>query len=165
MSETKSILEKVKELVFEEETIAVAKIELMDVTTADGVILRTEEVVVGATITVVDAEGVEAPANGDYSLEDGTVIKTEEGVITEVVVAEIEEEEEQEMEAEANPLAKDVADLKEAVKSILVKFEALDMSFSKFKEEPAVEEVKLSKREIKISEKDNLLKSIANYRK
>ena len=168
MSEEKSIIDKVKDLVFETETTKVVEevkeIELMDVTTADGVVLRVESMEAGSSIVVV-ADDMESPANGEYTLEDGTVIKAEEGLISEVVVAEVEETEEQEMEEEVNPLEKDVADLKEAVATILEKFETLNENFSKLKDEPAEKEVKLSKKDVKVSAKADLLSGLKSFRK
>jgi predicted trehalose synthase len=80
-------------------------VELEDIRKVDGTILRIEPAIeVGATVQVIgeDAELIEAP-DGDHELESGDVIKTEGGVIIEVIAVEGEPEEvvEEEMSEEA----------------------------------------------------------------
>ncbi len=68
-------------------------IALEDVKLVDGTILRIEPAIeVGATVQVIgeDAEMVEAP-DGEHELESGDVIKTEGGVIIEIIAVESEE--------------------------------------------------------------------------
>ena len=161
----KSLIEKVKDLVFEAETPTpeVETVELMEVKTADGAILKAENMEVGTPITLVDAEGMETPAEGDYTLEDGTVVKVAEGLIAEVVVAEIEEEEEQEME-EVNPLEQKVADLTYKLDEVLSKFSSLNDAFEAFKSEPAKEEIKLSKKDVKLSSRESALDKLRKFK-
>jgi hypothetical protein len=66
----------------------------LDAKLVDGTIVRIEpDVEVGASVKVIDEEANEIDApDGDHELEDGTVIRTEGAVITEVIEAEVEEE-------------------------------------------------------------------------
>jgi len=82
-------------------------IALEDVKLVDGTILRIEPAIeVGATVQVIgeDAEMVEAP-DGEHELESGDVIKTEGGVIIEIIAVESEEVVEEEMSEEAPVVA------------------------------------------------------------
>ena len=67
--------------------------KFVEATTSAGV-LKTEgeSFVVGGTATITGEDGVEVPAEGEYTLENGMVIKCEAGVITEVMEAEAAEE-------------------------------------------------------------------------
>lgn len=61
-------------------------------TTADGTILKYEgSLAEGTNVVVVGVDGVETPAEGAYTLEDGTVINCEAGVVTSVGAAEAEQ--------------------------------------------------------------------------
>ena len=168
MSEEKTLIEKVKELVFEKETpkeeVKETPVELAEVTTADGVVLKYENLEAGTAIAVVDAEGVESPASGDYTLEDGTVIVTEEGAVVEVKEVEVEEKEEEELAEEVNPLEEKVTALESKLDEVLAKFETLSEGFAAFKAEPAEEEVKLSKKAVEVSSRENALQGIKNFR-
>lgn len=62
---------------------------------ADGTMVATpsDDFVVGAELYVIDADGNPQPApDGEHTLEDGAVVTTVGGVITEIAVAEVEEE-------------------------------------------------------------------------
>lgn len=76
----KGIWTKIMAILSEEE-------KMMEITTTEGVTLVADEMVEGAAIQVMDAEGglVPAPA-GEYEAEDGTkIVVEEEGVIGAVV--------------------------------------------------------------------------------
>lgn len=63
---------------------------------ADGTMVATpsDDFVVGAELYVIDADGNPQPApDGEHTLEDGTILKTEGGVISEVQAPSAEEEE------------------------------------------------------------------------
>lgn len=66
----------------------------LDAKLVDGTIVRIEpDVEVGASVKVIDEEANEIDApDGDHELEDGTIIRTEGAVITDVIEAEVEEE-------------------------------------------------------------------------
>jgi hypothetical protein len=73
---------------------APASVELEDIKKVDGTILRIEPAIeIGATVQVIgeDAQLIEAP-DGDHELESGDVIKTEGGVIIEIMAVKAEEE-------------------------------------------------------------------------
>ena len=96
-------LSAIKKDLAEEETPEAVALE--DVKMIDGTILRIEPAIeVGATVQVIgeDAEMIEAP-DGEHELESGDVIKTEGGVIIEIIAVEGEVEEvvEEEMSEDA----------------------------------------------------------------
>ena len=87
---------------------APASVELEDIKKVDGTILRIEPAIeIGATVQVIgeDAELIEAP-DGDHELESGDVIKTEGGVIIEIMAVEAEEEVVEEEMSEETPEVK-----------------------------------------------------------
>lgn len=101
-------LSAIKKVLAEEENPE-DSVQLEDVKKVDGTILRIEPAIeVGATVQVIgeDAELIEAP-NGDHELESGDVIKTEGGIIIEVLAVEGEPEAvvEEEMSEEAPVVA------------------------------------------------------------
>lgn len=82
-------LSAIKKVLAEEENPE-DSVQLEDVKKVDGTILRIEPAIeVGATVQVIgeDAELIEAP-DGDHELESGDVIKTEGGIIIEVLAVE-----------------------------------------------------------------------------
>ncbi len=75
--------EKIKQLLAEL-FLASKKLSFVDVKTSDGCILRTadEALKQGSTVTIVGADGTEtAPADGDYTTEDGSVATIKSGVV------------------------------------------------------------------------------------
>lgn len=87
---------------------APTSVELEDIKKVDGTILRIEPAIeIGATVQVIgeDAELIEAP-DGDHELESGDVIKTEGGVIIEIMAVEAEEEVVEEEMSEETPEVK-----------------------------------------------------------
>jgi len=85
-------LSKIKEVLLEEDQAE--EVQLEDVKLVDGTIVRIEPAIeVGATVQVIgeDGELIDAP-DADHELEDGRIIKTEGGIILEVVEVEGEEE-------------------------------------------------------------------------
>jgi hypothetical protein len=58
-------------------------IKLMDYKTMDGTILKGD-ITIGADLVVVAIDGTETPAEGDYTLEDGTEINVIAGKVAEV---------------------------------------------------------------------------------
>jgi len=100
-------LPEIKRLLFNEEPVAEA---FEDAKLVDGTIVRYEVLEVGANLSVIgeDGEVVEAP-DGTHELESGVIVRTEGGVIVEVmepeaapeeVEEEAKEEKEEEMAAE-----------------------------------------------------------------
>jgi hypothetical protein len=106
---SKETLDKVKKLIFGEETVEVTpteviEVKLMSMELADGTMVNVEPALeVGAMVTV-EVEGVVAPIpNGEYPLADGMIITISEGAISDI--KEVEAEEEEAMETEATPQA------------------------------------------------------------
>lgn len=103
-----SKLPEIKKLLFNEEPVAEA---FLDAKLVDGTIVRVEPAVeLGATVAVVGEDGEVVPApDAAHEMEDGMVVRTEGGVIVEILEPEAEpeeveeeagEEKEEEMSAE-----------------------------------------------------------------
>jgi hypothetical protein len=98
-------LPEIKKLLFSETT----EEAFVDAKLVDGTIIRYESLEIGATLSVVGEDGeIVAAPDGQHELESGEVVRTEEGVIVEVLEPEAEEvdeeaedEKEEEMSAEA----------------------------------------------------------------
>jgi hypothetical protein len=159
---SKETLDKVKKLIFGEETVEatpevtpteVIEVKLMSMELADGTMINVEPALeVGAMVTV-EVEGVVAPIpNGEYPLADGTIIAISEGAISDV--KEVEAEEEEAMETEATPQAttETVTEAKirkiiESTETVFAKVETLETEletvkaeFAKYKEESDAKE-------------------------
>jgi hypothetical protein len=97
-------LPEIKKLLFSETT----KEAFVDAKLVDGTIIRYESLEIGAALSVVGEDGeIVAAPDGQHELESGEVVRTEEGVIVEVlepeaedVDEEAEDEKEEEMSAE-----------------------------------------------------------------
>ena len=98
-------LPEIKKLLFSETT----EEAFVDAKLVDGTIIRYESLEIGAALSVVGEDGeIVAAPDGQHELESGEVVRTEEGVIVEVLEPEAEEveeeaedEKEEEMSAEA----------------------------------------------------------------
>jgi len=156
---SKETLDKVKSLIFGEETTEVAveatpevtEIKLMAAELADGTMINIDPALeVGAVVTV-EVEGEVAPMpNGEYPLADGTVVTISEGAISDI--KEVEAEEEEAMETEATPVAETVTEAKirkiiESTETVFAKVETLETEletvkaeFAKYKEESDTKE-------------------------
>lgn len=97
-------LPEIKKLLFSETT----EEAFVDAKLVDGTIIRYESLEIGAALSVVGEDGeIVAAPDGQHELESGEVVRTEEGVIVEVlepeaedVEEEAEDEKEEEMSAE-----------------------------------------------------------------
>ena len=157
---SKETLDKVKSLIFGEETTEVAveatpevtEIKLMAAELADGTMVNIEPALeVGAVVTV-EVEGEVAPMpNGEYPLADGTVVTVMEGAISDI--KEVEAEEEEAMETEATPKAETVTEAKirkiiestetvfnEQFAKLTEELETVKAEFAKYKEEADTKE-------------------------
>ena len=156
---SKETLDKVKSLIFGEDTTEVAveatpevtEIKLMAAELADGTMVNIDPALeVGAVVTV-EVEGEVAPIpNGEYPLADGTVVTVMEGAISDI--KEVEAEEEEAMETEATPKAETVTEAKirkiiESTETVFAKVETLETEletvkaeFAKYKEEADTKE-------------------------
>ena len=94
-------LPEIKKLLFSE-----TEEKFEDAKLADGTIVRYESLEIGAALSVVGEDGeVVAAPDGEHELESGDIVRTEGGVIVEImspepVAEEAEEEKEEEMAAE-----------------------------------------------------------------
>jgi len=138
---SKETLDKVKSLIFGEDTTEVAveatpevtEVKLMAAELADGTMVNIDPALeVGAVVTV-EVEGEVAPMpNGDYPLADGTVVTISEGAISDI--KEVEAEEEEAMETEATPKAETVTEAK--IRKIIESTETVfNEQFAKLTEE------------------------------
>jgi len=158
---SKETLDKVKSLIFGEETTEVAveatpevvtEIKLAAIELADGTMINVDPALeVGAVVTV-EVEGEVAPMpNGEYPLADGTVVTISEGAISDI--KEVEAEEEEAMETEATPKAETVTEAKirkiiestetvfnEQFAKLTEELETVKAEFAKYKEESDTKE-------------------------
>ena len=152
---SKETLDKVKKLIFGEETVVapteVIEIKLMSMELADGTMITVEPALeVGAMVTV-EVEGIVAPIpNGEYPLADGTIITISEGAISDI--KEVEAEEEEAMETEATTPVETVTEAKirkiiESTETVFAKVATLETElenvkaeFAKYKAESDVKE-------------------------
>jgi hypothetical protein len=94
-------LPEIKKLLFRE-----TEEKFEDAKLVDGTIVRYEVLEIGAALSVVGEDGEIVPApDGEHELESGDIVRTEGGVIVEImtpepVAEEAEEEKEEEMAAE-----------------------------------------------------------------
>ena len=129
-------LPEIKKLLFSETT----EEAFVDAKLIDGTIIRYESLEIGATLSVVGEDGeIVAAPDGQHELESGEVVRTEEGVIVEVLEPEAEEvdeeaEDEKEEEMSAEAPAFDAESFKEDILgavSNLIKSEIDAASFAK----------------------------------
>lgn len=85
-------LPEIKKLLFSETT----EEAFVDAKLIDGTIIRYESLEIGAALSVVGEDGeIVAAPDGQHELESGEIVRTEEGVIVEVLEPEAEEVEEE----------------------------------------------------------------------
>ena len=129
-----SKLPEIKKLLFSE-----TEEKFEDAKLVDGTIVRYESLEIGAALSVVGEDGEVVPApDGEHELESGEVVRTEGGVIVEILEPEVEEEagedKEEEMASEETEEKFDAegfkADILSAV-SELIKSEIAAAQFAK----------------------------------
>tara|TARA_R110001632_G_scaffold199759_1_gene322290 strand:+ start:137 stop:703 length:567 start_codon:yes stop_codon:yes gene_type:complete len=166
----KTMFSEVKEVVSDIPT----EEEFKDITTEEGVVLRTSEagLVEGEKLEVVstDEEGVETVAEateGEYMVESKTISVGAEGVISSVVDTEVEEPKEEAVVEEemsealpkwAEALVSRLDSIELANSNIAESMSAIDelsKVVSTIANQPAEEEIKLSKKVSKKQEKAN----------
>lgn len=145
------MLNKVKELVGVE---ASQEVKLAQATLENGTVIESEEFAQGSEVFIVTEDEKVALPIGEYTLEDGEMLKVEEeGIIASIGAAEEVEEESEEVEAaeekeEMNYATKeDLAEVKamiDEIKSMIEPKEEMSEEVSEEKEELSeeVEEVK-----------------------
>jgi hypothetical protein len=125
---------QIKKLLFSDKTAQA----FVDAKLVDGTIVRYDALEVGAALSVVGEDGeIVAAPDGQHELESGEIVRTEEGVIVEILEPEAEpvdaeEEVEEEMSAEAPAFDADSfkEDILGAV-SNLIKSEIASAAFAK----------------------------------
>ncbi len=183
MTNKKTLIDKIKEIVFAEDTV---EAKFLDIKDSEGNILRVdgEELGEGQVLWLVgEGEGELLPTpEAVYVLEeDGRTIKTDaDSIIIEIIEAEEEEEEEEVVEEEveeemseeedvvvevetidekiSKTINRKTAELEEKLDNLLAKFEA-------FSKAPADEEIKIEK--VGFSKKqnqDNALDALSKFR-
>ena len=175
MKNKKTVIDKIKELVFETEKV---EVKFLDVQTSEGVVLRVEEdeIASGQTISLVeiveDEEVINPVVEGEYILEDGrTVVVNADSVIVEIIEEPEEIVEEMEEVIETPPTStksleekinatidRKTGELEEKLDNLLAKFE----SFSKA---PADKEIKIEKKEFKKNNKMDRLDELNKFRR
>jgi hypothetical protein len=160
---SKETLDKVKSLIFGEETKeveaeatpeVVTEIKLAAIELADGTMINVDPALeVGAVVTV-EVDGAVAPMpNGEYPLADGTIVTISEGAISDIKEVEAEEEEAMETEATPEPVAETVTEAKirkiiestetvfnEQFAKLTEELETVKAEFAKYKEESDTKE-------------------------
>jgi len=145
---------EIKKLVFAD--VEETPVELEDVQLVDGTILRVEPLVeVGATVQVIgeDGELMDAP-DGDHELEDGRVIKSEGGILIEILEDEGEQEEEMN-EVEPEAVAEPKLDVEALQNQLISKLnDAIANKIENLKFGEQIEEVKKETEDFKQAVKD-----------
>lgn len=116
-------------------------VKLASVTTDKGILVwdGEEDLKVGDAVMIEDenGEGAEAP-EGDYKLEDGTIIKVAEGKVAEIIAPEADTEEEtpaeEEMAEKEAPTEEETPDYKAEIEALKAEIEALKAEIEAIKE-------------------------------
>lgn len=139
------MLNKVKELVGVE---ASQEVKLAQATLENGTVIESEEFAQGSEVFIVTEDEKVALPIGEYTLEDGEMLKVEEeGIIASIGAAEEVEEESEEVEAaeekeEMNYATKEeLAEVKEMVEEIKSMLEPKEEMSAEEKAEEAVENI------------------------
>ena len=117
------LLQEVKKLVFQEETMPAPSYSL-----EDGTKVLIDKLEVGGVVTLED--GSLAPV-GEHTLADGSkVILAEGGVIAEIMPKEVEDKVEIEIDSKEDEKKKEEEEMKKKIAEMEGKFSAYDASFS-----------------------------------
>ena len=153
------MLNKVKELVGVE---ASQEVKLAQATLENGTVIESEEFAAGSEVFIVTEDEKVALPVGDYTLEDGEILKVEEeGIIASIGAAEeVEEEASEEVEAAEEEemgyaTKQDLAEVKEMIEEIKSMIEPKE----EMSEEAPVEEVK---EEVELSTEEPVAKVTHN---
>lgn len=108
------------------------KYKLMESKTDKGETLKTtgEAWVVGVDATIVAADGTEMPAEGDYALENGTVIKCVGGKVIEIVEVAMSEISQEEVAALESLFSKILTPLNEKIAALELKLSTMPAATS-----------------------------------
>jgi len=137
------MLNKVKELVGVE---ASEEVKLAQATLENGTVIESEEFAAGGEVFIVTEDEKVALPIGEYTLEDGEMLKVEEeGIIASIGAAEEAPEEEVEAAEEeemAYATKQDLAEVKEMIEEIKSMIEPKEEMSEEVSEEEVKEEVK-----------------------
>ena len=140
------MLNKVKEVLGVELNEETQEVKLAQATLENGTVIESENFAAGSEVFIVtDDEKVALPI-GEYSLEDGEILKVEEeGIIASIGAAEEAPEEEVEAAEEeemAYATKQDLAEVKEMIEEIKSMIEPKEEMSEEVSEEEVKEEVK-----------------------
>ncbi len=125
-------IEKLSGLVSKFNTEPTSEQTFIDAKLVDGTIIRYEKLEVGQPLFVIDEAGNELKAPTDtHTLEDGTKVRVEEGIIIEIETKEEEAPEEEEMPIE-QPMATVESVSKEDFEALKLEVENLRTVFDQF---------------------------------
>ena len=154
------MLNKVKEVLGVELNEETQEVKLAQATLENGTVIESEDFAVGSEVFIVTEDEKVALPVGDYTLEDGEILKVEEeGIIASIGAAEeVEEEASEEVEAAEEEEMKyatkeELAEVKKMIEEIKSMIEPKEEMSSEEVEEPKeelseeVEEVELSTEE------------------
>ena len=141
------MLNKVKEVLGVELNEETQEVKLAQATLENGTVIESENFAAGSEVFIVtDDEKVALPV-GEYTLEDGEILKVEEeGIIASIGAAEEAPEEEVEAAAKEEEMAyatkQDLAEVKEMIEEIKSMIEPKEEMSEEVSEEEVKEEVK-----------------------
>jgi hypothetical protein len=120
------------------ETVEETEVQFMESTLTDGTIVKYDALEVGQPLVVVTSEGEQPAPDATHEFEDGTLVTTSEGIITEIVEgAPVETEDEMFSEFKAM-IEKLGLDFQEAVASHKEEMETLKTELAEYKEQVSV---------------------------
>lgn len=148
------MLNKVKEVLGVELNEETQEVKLAQATLENGTVIESENFAAGSEVFIVTEDEKVALPVGDYTLEDGEVLKVEEeGIIASIGAAEeVEEEASEEVEAAEEEemgyaTKQDLAEVKEMIEEIKSMIEPKEEMSEEVPEEEVKEEVELSAEE------------------
>jgi len=137
---TKKVVEVATETKLEEEVAEV--LEIKEATLTDGTIIQYDKLEVGGVVMAITEEGEVPAPDATHELEDGTLITTVDGIITDIVEGKeevAEEDAEAEMFSEFKAMIEKLGlDFQEAVASHKEEMETLKTELAEYKEQVSV---------------------------
>jgi len=141
------MLNKVKEVLGVE--LETQEVKLAQATLENGTVIESEDFAVGSEVFIVTEDEKVALPVGEYTLEDGEILKVEEeGIIASIGAAEAEEEVEAAEEEMGYATKEELAEVKEMIEEIKAMLEPKEEMSSEEVEEPKEELSEEPKEEI-----------------
>ena len=138
--------------------------KFVEAKTTDGVTLKTEAETwaVGVDVIAVSAEGVESPAEGDYTLDNGSVMKTAAGKVVEIIEPEMQEElTPEEVAAMESLFSKIIQPLKDKITALETKLSNIPGAASKTEKTDTKTEVPKESHQKTVMNKVNRIKELS----